>query len=117
MVIEVDNISFPEDVLESLLPVMVIFYAPWSAPCQTMMPVFQDLSDDFVGRLKFVKVNTDHNSITSARHGVKTIPAFALFKSGRLQSLFIGTLPKKDFRNRLDECLGVLDAHQTEELH
>lgn len=116
MVRDVDNVSFSEEVLESTLPVVVDFYAPWNEPSRTMMPSFKELSDVFDGRLKFVTLNTDRNSITAARYGIKKIPTLSVFYQGRLQLVIPDFISKKDFRNRIEEYLYKLDAHPTEVL-
>ena len=101
----VTDATFRSDVLEADEPVLVDFWAPWCGPCRMVAPVVDELADEYEGRVKVVKVNTDENVDTIVRYGVQSIPTLVLFKSGRLLDHVVGFRPKSELRLLLDEAL------------
>jgi thioredoxin 1 len=79
-------------VVESKLPVLVEFWAPWCAPCKTIDPIVEKLSKDYEGRLKCYKLNTDENPDITAQFGIRSIPTMAIFKGGKKKDAMIGAV-------------------------
>ena len=102
---EVTDASFQNDVLESDLPVLVDFWAPWCGPCRMVAPVVDELSDEYDGKVAFYKLNTDENPGVATTYGIRSIPTLLVFKSGDVVGQIVGFRPKKDLAKRLDEAL------------
>jgi thioredoxin 1 len=93
-VVYATDASFETDVLNADTPVLVDFWAEWCGPCRMIAPILDDLSKEYAGRLKIVKVNVDENSVSAATYGVRGIPTLLLFKNGQLVETKVGALPK-----------------------
>lgn len=93
-VVYTTDASFEEDVLKSELPVLVDFWAEWCGPCRMIGPILEDLANEYIGRIKIVKVNVDDSSVSAATYGVRGIPTLLLFKNGELVETKVGALPK-----------------------
>jgi len=93
--------NFDKEVLESELPVLVDFWAPWCGPCKALGPVLEAMAKEFAGKIKFAKVNVDENSSLASKYGIHSIPALFLFKKGQVAESFVGFLPDKELRAKL----------------
>ena len=102
---EVTDASFQNDVLESDMPVLVDFWAPWCGPCRMVAPVVDELSDEYDGKVAFYKLNTDENPGIATTYGIRSIPTLLVFKEGDVVGQIVGFRPKKDLAKRLDEAL------------
>ena len=105
---EVTDATFASDVLKSDLPVLVDFWAPWCGPCRMVAPVVEELADEYRGKVKFVKLNTDDNVRTAARYGIRSIPTLLLFKDGQPADQVIGFRPKRELAKVLERALQVV---------
>ncbi len=96
--------NFEAEVLASDLPVLVDFWAEWCMPCKMLAPTIDQLADQFEGKAKIGKVDTDSNRDTAIRYQISAIPTVILFKAGQPVRKFVGVTPKADFAKALEEA-------------
>jgi putative thioredoxin len=106
-VADVSDATFASEVIErsSELPVVVDFWAPWCGPCRVISPILERLADEYAGRVRLVKVNTDENPQVSTQYGISSIPAVMAFRDGAPASQFIGAVPEPQARAFFDSLL------------
>jgi thioredoxin 1 len=105
-VFEVGNDDFQSVVLESDIPVLVDFWAPWCQPCLIMGPVVDELAGEYEGKVKFVKLNTDDNRDIAIKYGIMGIPTVKIFKGGKEVGSVSGALPKNHLKSFIDQSIG-----------
>lgn len=88
--VEVTEANFHTEVLGAKLPVLVEFWAPWCAPCKTILPQVEGLAREFAGRVKVCRVNTDENPTAGLNHRVSSIPTYLLFRDGSVVAQVVG---------------------------
>jgi thioredoxin 1 len=103
--LHVTDAMFQKEVLESKVPVLVDFWAPWCGPCRMVGPVIEELAGDYDGRVVIAKVNTDENAETPGKYGIMGIPTMIIFNGGKEVERMVGARPKKSIAERLDELL------------
>ncbi|MFZ5708854.1 MAG: thioredoxin [Pseudomonadota bacterium] len=101
----VTDATFDKEVRKSDIPVVVDFWAEWCGPCRQIGPALEELSAQYAGRVKIVKVNVDENPQLPAEMGVRGIPALFLFKGGEVFSNKIGAAPKAAIQNWIEAAL------------
>ena len=97
--------TFESDVITNDTPVLVDFWAPWRGPCRMVAPIVEELSEEYDGKVKFVKLNTDENPQIAGKYGIRSIPTLLVFKGGEPVSQIVGFRPKSDLAKRLDDAL------------
>jgi putative thioredoxin len=99
--------NFMTDVVDASgqTPVLVDFWAPWCAPCRQLMPILDRLVEQYAGRFKLAKVNTDEQQELSQQIGVRSLPTVVLFKDRTVVDHFIGVVPEAQIRAMLDKHL------------
>lgn len=98
----VTDTDFDKEVLQSGVPVLVDFWAPWCGPCKAMLPIFDELEKVYEGKMQFAKMNVDENIETPGKYNVMSIPTFIIFKGGAIASQFVGARSKTDMQKEID---------------
>ena len=105
--INVTDAAFQKTVLESPLPVIVDFWAPWCGPCRMVAPVLDKVAKEQAGKLIVAKVNTDENQEWAGRYGVQGIPTMLMVKDGKIFHRQVGALPEPMLRETISQFLEV----------
>lgn len=103
--LEVDDGNFEQVVLESKMPVLVDFWAPWCRPCVMAAPVLEELAEEYSSRITIAKLNVDQNAVTAAKYKIMAIPNLIVFKNGKPVSQIVGYKPKAELKRDLDAVL------------
>ena len=102
---EVTDSSFQAEVIESDVPVLVDFWAPWCGPCRMVAPVVEEIAQERGEALKVVKLNIDENQNTAIQFNVMSIPTLMLFKGGEVAKTVVGAYPKRKLEAELEPAL------------
>jgi len=102
-IIEGTDDSFQKEVLDSEVPVLVDFWAPWCGPCKMLTPTLEEISEENSGKIKIVKINVDDNQKMAAKFGIKSIPTMIIFNKGELKNQIVGSLPKQEIEKAILE--------------
>lgn len=102
-VLYINDADFESVVVNSDIPVLLDFWAPWCGPCKMIAPVLDELAPEFAGKVKIVKMNVDDNQATPAQFGVRSIPTLLLIKNGQVVATQVGALPKTQLANFINQ--------------
>lgn len=103
MAAEFTDQNFDQEVIQSEVPVLVDFWAPWCGPCQMMGPIIDELSKEVEGKFKIGKVNVDDNGAKASEYGIMSIPALKIFKGGKVVKEFVGVQSKENLKKALED--------------
>lgn len=107
--IHVTDAAFEKSVLQSSLPVIVDFWAPWCSPCRMVAPILDKLANEMSGKLIVAKVNTDENNEWATKYGVQGIPTMLLISNGKIVHRQVGALPEAILREVVTQFLEVVN--------
>ncbi|MGE4425073.1 MAG: thioredoxin [Solirubrobacteraceae bacterium] len=105
MAADVTDTNFQAEVIESDVPTLVDFWAPWCGPCRKVSPILEQI-DGERDDVRVVKLNTDDNQATAAKYGIMSIPTMILFKNGAPAGQIVGAHPKPRLNAEIDRILG-----------
>ena len=99
---EITSENFRKEVLNSEVPVLVDFWASWCNPCKMMSPIVEEIAGEMEGKIKVFKLNVDEERNLAIKYNIMSIPAFLLFKDGKVEKQTIGMQSKEDLMNFLN---------------
>ncbi|RME05110.1 MAG: thioredoxin [Planctomycetota bacterium] len=105
MVAELKADEFKVEVLESSSPVLVDFYATYCEPCKRLLPIVEELSKEYEGKVKIVKFNVENSPEIAGQYGIMGVPALLFFKGGEVVDRLIGFQSKPALKEALDRLL------------
>jgi len=100
--IQINETVFEKEVLQADSLVIVDFWAPWCAPCRIISPILEEIAEEYHGRVKVVKINTDENQALAMKYNIRSIPTVIIFRDGETVDEIIGAVPKHMFKNKID---------------
>jgi len=106
--VHVTDAAFEKAVLQSQLPVIVDFWAPWCGPCRMVGPILEKIAKEYSGKLIVGKVNTDENSEWATKFGVQGIPTMLFVSGGKVLHQQVGAVPEPYLRDMVDEFLNSI---------
>lgn len=105
MVTNINEMQYDQEVLNSKGLVLVDFYSETCGPCKRLAPILEELSNDFDGKLKIVKINVNENSLISFKMGIISVPTLVFYKDGNMIESSVGLLPKEQLERIINEKL------------
>jgi thioredoxin 1 len=103
--LQLNDSSFSKNVEQDQTPILVDFWAEWCMPCRALAPVLEELSKEYVGKVRFAKLNVDESQEIPAKFGIRGIPTLILFQNGKKVTELVGNQPKERIRTMLEQAL------------
>ena len=103
--LKVEDASWDTEVMKAPELVMVDFWAVWCGPCQMVAPIVDELANEYAGKVKVRKLNTDENPEVAGRYQVMSIPTILFFKNGQVVEKLVGARPKRQSKEVIDQLL------------
>ena len=110
--VHVTDAAFEKVVLQSTLPVVVDFWAPWCGPCRMVGPILDKVAKESAGKLIVAKVNTDENPEWATKYNVQGIPTMLLIANGKIVHRQVGALPEPILRDIINQFLQVVQKKE-----
>ncbi|MFH1590187.1 MAG: thioredoxin [archaeon] len=104
----INQTNFVKEVQESTTPIIIDFWAEWCAPCRMMGPVFEELSNQYEGKLKFAKLNTETEPALAGSFSIRGIPSLLIMKNGQEIDRIVGFAPKEILKQKIDSVLASI---------
>ena len=104
-IIELSDSTFETEVVNSDVPVLVDFWAPWCGPCRAIAPIVEEISSSYGEKIKVGRMNVDENQSTTMKFGIRSIPTIIMFKGGEAVDQIIGAVPKGEIERVVDKSL------------
>lgn len=101
--VEINDNNFETEVINSPVPVLVDFWAPWCGPCRMLSPIVAELAKEYEGRAKIGKINTDESPETASKFQISAIPTILFFKDGEVVEQLVGVRPKPEIKSVLEK--------------
>jgi len=106
--VHVTDVAFEKTVLQSTIPVVVDFWAPWCGPCRMVAPILDKLAKENAGKLLIAKVNTDENPEWAMKYGVQGIPTMLFVANGKMVHRQVGALPEPMLKDLVSQFMDVV---------
>ena len=108
--VHVSDDAFEKTVLQSKIPVLVDFWAPWCGPCKMIAPAVEELAKEYDGKALIAKVNTDNDPLWASRFGIQGIPTLIIFKDGKEVDRVVGAVRKDVLKSKLEKVAAKVPA-------
>ncbi len=106
LIVDIQDSSFENDVLNADIPVMVDFWAPWCPPCKSLAPTLEVVAKEYEGKIRIFKMNVDDNPHTPSKYNVRSIPNLIFFREGQVVEQIFGAVQKQQLSETIDKVLG-----------
>jgi len=100
-----DEKTWEINVINSPIPVFVDFWAEWCGPCRMVGPIVEELEADYLGKIKFVKVNVDEANALASKYNIFSIPTLMIFSKGEIVAQQVGAASKETYKNMIDKAI------------
>lgn len=109
--IHVTDAAFEKSVIQSTIPVIVDFWAPWCGPCRAIAPILEKIASEYAGKLIVAKVNTDEDPENAMKYGVQGIPTMLFISGGKVVHRQVGMSPEPHIREAINQFLEVIASN------